>query len=288
MNRILRGTFPPMKRLFTKKISILFFLIFSACTIDRPEKHYILAERLWADEKYSEAVREFDKVTQKDPRGRLGLQALFRSAMTDTLFLSEHLRAIQKLKLYIDQSRSEEMIWEANKQIGEIFYTSLQHYGPAAEHYQALFEKPKKIPEAERGPLIFRLAKSLFYSGKFQEATVAYRLILKDYPNTPLAEKASFEIGVCHFTRGEQQPGGPEFTGAYREAISAYEEFLAKYPKSALAVQARFGIAGALEELDRLDEAFAKYHELKNLYPQPQVIQIKLIRIRERIAQRDQ
>ena len=89
------------------------------------KKHYILAEKLWANGKYQAAVNEFDKVIKKDPKGKLGLQALFRSAMTQTVFLSRHMEAMEKFKTYSDLSGDTEVSWSAQRQIGEILSEKL-------------------------------------------------------------------------------------------------------------------------------------------------------------------
>ena len=108
---------------------------------------------------------------------------------------------------------------------------------------------------------------------------------------SPLAEKAAYEIGVTYYTRGEQRTDneanrnlGPE---SYQDAIDAFEDFLKRYPKSELVPQARFGIASCLEEMDQLDAAYHAYESLRSTYPSPNVIEIKLARIRERKAQRN-
>ncbi len=48
-------------------------ILFSACTANHPKSRYLLAERLWTDGKYAAAVTEFERVSQRDPSGRLGL-----------------------------------------------------------------------------------------------------------------------------------------------------------------------------------------------------------------------
>jgi TolA-binding protein len=140
----------------------------------------------------------------------------------------------------------------------------------------------------------FRIAKSHFFLWHFADAIQAYETLIKSYPQTPWAEKASYEIGVTYFTRGEQHAGRGGLASmslardsdVYQEAIDAYEKFLKKYPNSELAPQARFGIAACLEEMDQLDAAFHAYEALRASYPSPKVIEIKLARIRERKAQR--
>ncbi|MGZ3687127.1 MAG: hypothetical protein ACXVBW_02430, partial [Bdellovibrionota bacterium] len=61
-------------------IALAAFLGLTACSVDSAKNHYVLAEKLWSDRKYQASVSEFEKVTAKDPHGKLGLQALYRAA----------------------------------------------------------------------------------------------------------------------------------------------------------------------------------------------------------------
>src|SRR5437868_649212 len=108
--------------------SFLFVLIFSACTLESNEKHFILAEKFWEKGDYAAAVSEFEKVIKRDKAGRLGAQALFRAAMTQTLFLSEHSQAVEKLRIYVESVGDTPNSWQAQKQIGEIYYSQVKDY----------------------------------------------------------------------------------------------------------------------------------------------------------------
>lgn len=256
-----------------------------ACSVDSAKNRYVLAEKLWTDKKYAASVTEFEKVRVKDPKGKLGQRALYRSAMTQMLFLSQYEEAERKFRQLIEISTDPDTQWDAQKQVGEILFSKTEHYDEAIQHYEGLI---KQRPDATEAPeFIFRMAKARFYLWRFDEAIRSYNEILKKHPTPPWAEKAAFEIGITYFTRGEQRPGGrgPGME-SYQEAIDAYGRFIKNYPKSELLPQAQFGIASCLEELDQLDAAFHAYESLLSTYPSPRVIQIKLARIRERKAQR--
>jgi TolA-binding protein len=253
--------------------------------VDSARNHYVLAEKLWTDRNYSAAVSEFEKVILKDPRGKLGLQALYRAAMTQHLFLGQYNDAIRKFQSYIQGSADLNAIWEAQLQIGEILYSKTESYDLVIYHYRSLL---KQKPNATEAPeFLFKIGKSYFYQFQFGEAVTVYQELMKAFPRSPWAEKAMYEIGATYFTRGEQ---GSESQSsdheAYEEAIQAFRKFIQRYPQSRFLAEAKFGIASCLEELDQLEPAYHAYTELKQSYPSPNVIEIKLIRIRERIAQR--
>lgn len=265
-------------------VALLVVVFGTSCGLDGTKKRYVLAERFWTDGKYESAVTEFSRVYSRDPKSRLGHQALFRAAMTQAYFLSQYSDAIRKFRAYTEIEKDPSSVWEARRQIGELLFSKLERYDQAATYYQELLKLlPAHDPE---GPFFqYRVARSDFFLRKFDDALKAYQELVKTYPSSSYAEKAAFELGSTYFIRGEQlQENGTE---SYQKAMAAYQLFLRKYPSSGLTPQAKFGIASCLEEMDQLDRAYQAYEELKSTYPSPQVIQIKLARIKERKAQRN-
>lgn len=270
--------------------SLLCLALGSACSIDSAKNHYVLGEKLWSDRNYSAAVSEFEKVITKDPRGKLGMQATYRAAMTQYLFLGEYSNAIRKFRNYADISTDPASVWDSQLQIGEILFSSTDQYDQAVVHYRSLLkQKPESAQAAE---FSFRIGKSQFFLFQFGEAIETFQELIQKYGHSASfaiwAERAAFEIGVTYFTRGEHRPEGKDLnTPDYQAAIQAYENFIKTYPKSTLVPEARFGVASCLEELNQLDDAYAAYAALKGHYPSPNVVEIKLNRIRQRITQRN-
>ena len=262
------------------------FLALAGCSGNTAKSHYLLAERLWNDARYEAAVTEFEKVVSRDTKGKLGLQALYRAALTEELYLNQYDNAVKKFRQFTENSQDTREIWEARKQIGEILFSKTEQYEQAIQYYRDLIRMKPDAPEVPE--FLFRIAKSQFYRWQFNEAVAAYRELTKTYPKTQWGERAAFEIGVTQFTRGEQHPSGNgPGMGAYRDAIAAYKNFVNRYPTSNLVPQAQFGIGSCFEELDLLDAAISQYQSILNTYPSPNVIKIKLARIKDRRAQRN-
>jgi TolA-binding protein len=260
----------------------------NSCGLSSTKKQYVLAETLWTEGNYAASVNEFEKVHARDPKGKLGLQALFRAAATQAFFLNQPEEAIRKYKQYAEVSEDEETAWEAQLQIGEILFMKLEKYDQAMQQYQMLLQKK---PTDKDAPLfLFRVGKSQFFLRKFKEAVATWQQLTEKFPTSPLAEQASYEMGVALYTRGEQSVDGraaATTAQSYQQAMKMFEGFIKKYPTSKLVPQAKFGIASCLEELDDLDGAYKAYEALKSTYPSPNVITVKLVRIRERKAQRN-
>lgn len=258
----------------------------AGCSVDSAKNHYLLAEKLWTDRKYGAAVSEFERVTAKDPNGKLGKQALFRAATTQSLFLSQYGDAVRKFREYVQINPDDPSAWQAQLHVGDILYSKLEQYDQAIQHYQKLLKLNPKIPEAPE--FLFRIAKSQFYLLRFDEAVSTFQSVEKEYPFTSWAEKAAFETGATYFTRGEQGSRYKnKIADGYSAALHAYERFLGQYPKSTLVSSAQFGVASCLEELNQLEEAFKAFSKLRKSYPSPNVVEIKLSRIQERLAQQN-
>lgn len=267
-------------------LCLLFAGTLFACSSDSAKNRYLLAEKLWTDGKYASAVSEFEKVREKDPKSKLGMQALFRAAMTQNIYLAQYGEAVRNFKAFIATGGEETLAWEAQKQIGEILFSKTEQYDQAITHYRMLIklkQDSQEVPEFN-----YRIGKSAFYLGRFDDAVSTFEELVNKFPTTPSAERAAYEIGIAFFTKGEQKRlNQPKAVSPYQTAIAAFRSFIQKYPTSNLIPEARFGIANCLEEVDQLDAAQQEYEAIKDTYPSPKVIQIKLIRIRERKSQRN-
>jgi TolA-binding protein len=259
-----------------KLIAFVAVLALMGCTVQGAKRSYILAERFWSDGNYADSVREFEKVVKADPKNALGMQALFRAAMTQTLFLDQHTEALEKLKTYLQLTEDPEMSWNARKEVGEILYSKQRKYSEALSWYQELlYQRPRSKDAPE---LHYRIARCQFFLWKFSDSIQTLKEIESKYPGTTWAEKAAFEIGMTLFTQADDEGGGSSFTAV----IQAFEAFTRRYPNSTSVPHAQFWIAASLEELERLDEAYARFEALKAQHPEPHLVEVKLKRIQER------
>jgi TolA-binding protein len=206
--------------------------------------------------------------------------------MTETLYLNRHADAVRKFRAFIDQSEDLDAAWDAQKQIGEIYFNKTEQYDQAIIHYRALLKQ--KDGAVEAAEFLYRIARSHFFLWQFDDAIAVYKEIIRRNARTPWAERAAFEIGSTIFTKLAHESNRATSAEGYQEAIDAFEKFIRVYPKSQFVPEARFGIASCLESMDKLDMAYQHFETLKTSYPSPNVIEIKLVRIKERKAQRSQ
>lgn len=244
------------------------------CNLQTGRSRYILAERLFNDRKYAAAVQEFQKIIDSEQKSSLAQQALFRMGVAQYLYLGKYTEAAKSFRQFTFLSQDTAMVYQAEKNIGEIYFVKIEDYKSALEQYlRILGNYPDSL---DKGFFKMRIARCYYNLLKFEEAVSRYEQIRKEFANTTLAEEALYQIGNTFYTKGDHE-----------KAIDAFEDLLVKYPKSSFAVSAQFGIANCYEEMDHLDEAFALYKKIKDIYPSPKVIEMKMRRVSERKSNRN-
>ena len=245
-----------------------------ACNIQGGRSHYVLAERLFNDHKYAASVQEFRKVVDNDPKSQIAQQALFRIATIQYLYLGAYAEAVKSFRHFTFLSQDTNLVYEAEKNIGEILFSKTEDFRGALEQYSRLLGKYPDSPD--RDFFTFRMAKSSYHNLKFDDAIRHYQALLKEFPHSSYAEESLYQIGNSYYTKGE-----------YELAVEAFEEDLVRFPKGKYSLFAQFGIAVCYEELDQLDEAYAIYKRIKDVYPSKNIVELKLKRVQDRRAKRN-
>lgn len=267
-------------------LALVFFAL-SACTSQNPRDRFMLAEKLWQEKNYAAAVVEYEKVVQKDPSSDLGIEAAFRAANTQTLFLGEHLGALKKLNRIIEVNREHRLAHPANRLIGEILFTKLEQNEQAIQHYEKMLENYPEDPAKDE--YTYRIGKAQFHLLRFDDSIKTFRIVVEKYPQSESAKLARFAIGVSEQTKGHQQQSKEARLAqdSFKQAVKDYTDFIVRYPNDPLVLDAKFEIGNSLEELDQVDAAYEKFEEILEKYPNRNVVELKLKRIRERKSQKN-
>lgn len=279
-----------MKRAGTLSFGFLLAALSAACTVKSAREHYIVAERLWGDGNYKGAAQEFERAASKDPSGSLGMQALFRASMTQTLFLDQPVDAVKNLKKYLEIALANPagaQTFPAKLLLGEIMFSKLNQYEQVIPHYQALLAEKPDAPEAAE--LLFRIGKSHLYLWQFEKAVDVFQDVLKRFPKSSQAERAAYEIGVAYFTGGEQKFSAEGEAGidAFQSAIRAFQTFLRQHPNSGLRDDAKLMMANCYEELDQLNDAYALLKEIEPIHTAKNLIRLRMRRIEQRLTRKN-
>lgn len=203
------------------------------------------------------------------------------------MFLNEHLSALKKLNRIIEVNREHRLAHPANKLIGEILFSKLEQYEAAIQHYEKMLENYPADPAKDE--YAYRIGKAQFHLLRFDDSIKTFRLVVEKYPTSESAKLARFAIGVSEQTKGHQQQSKEARLAqdAFRKAVKEYSDFIARYPNDPLVLDAKFEIGNSLEELDQVDAAYGKFEEILEKYPNRNVVEMKLKRIRDRKNQKN-
>ena len=101
------------------------------------------------------------------------------------------------------------------------------------------------------------IAEQYYYSNQYEKAIGEINQIVNTYSGTRSAGKATYLLANCYFE-----------TGNYEDAKQNYERYVDKYHHNKILTAASLaGIAGSLEQLNRIDEAAHYYEEAGRKYP---------------------
>ncbi|RYZ72129.1 MAG: tetratricopeptide repeat protein [Proteobacteria bacterium] len=268
-------------------LGLVLLMAIMGCTSQSPRARFLMAEKLWQEQRYEAAVAEYDKVQQKEGPSDLGIQALLRSAQTETLFLNHHLSAIRRLNRLLEMKSGTPIAKDADKLIGEILFQRLEAYDQAITQYTRMIEKDERDPD--RPEYFYRVGKSQYYLTRFNEAAQTYEALIRLFPSSRWAEKSQYDLGLTWSAlAGQRQVRGESASEAWKTAIMEFEQFKKTYGQSPLITHVEFDIASCYEELEQLTEAEEILSRIKFSDPREQaLVDQKLNRIKSRKTQKN-
>lgn len=243
-------------------------LLAAGCNARSPETKYHLAEKLLEDKKYEAAISEFQDIVDKSPASALGQDAQLKIAQIQHLYLGRSQDAIESYGEFLKRSKDPAKKREVERTMGDLQFQNLENYNDAISVYTKLVKESPQSPDAEE--LIYRLGRAFFLKAQFVDAIKVFQHQVKNFPNGELRWKGELEIG-----------NALSGAGKCPEAIKHFDTIVAGAPKPQR-VLAAFGKASCYEELDDLDNAYELFSSIKEEYPTPAVIELKMQKIKRR------
>jgi TolA-binding protein len=259
-----------------KKILLVFLIgiMLAGCDVfdKAASNEYEAATKRWNAGDYQAAVGLYFELVKAHPSSPQADDALYWAGVTQFLYLGESEKALQTLRLLLKTYPRREMAPHAQWYIAQIYELGYNDYGRAIEEYRKAAAYSNRDVR-EKG--LFNVAECLFRTGKIQEARETWLRQVAEFPDGPQSRLAYFRLGTAAFSKGELDQS-EQF---YRKAIEHNND-------KELLIKAKFALAESLELGDRLTEALAIYKEIEPLYPNPEVIQIKINALKHRIAKK--
>jgi tetratricopeptide (TPR) repeat protein len=247
---------------------LLSFLAMPACNVNSSQNKFILADRLHEDKKYDAAINEYQDVVNKEPFSELGTKALQKIAETQHLYLGRMKEAQASYKLYLKRVKDESERQRTLRVLARLAFEEFEDYTEAIQLYMDLLAKGPTEIDAEEYE--FQIGRALFLQSKFIESIESFEQLKQRHPNGKFLIRADLEIANAWSARGK-----------CREAIVIYKKVTdTKDPQ--LTPLAKFAESACYEDLDDLDNAYELLESIKTSYPSPQVVELKMNKIKRR------
>lgn len=250
-----------------------------SCSIQGQSERFLEAEDLWSKKNYSAAVADFDWVVKEDPSGSLGLQALYRASMTRTLFLGEHERALNGLKLVIERAPNSDLAFASRREVAEILANKLNRCSAAIEWIQAMLSEQNFGNETE-AELRLKAARCQNRLGRLKEASESYEKMLTKPISSQLSLRAKLELGYVILGRANED------LKLIDQALSIFQSVADQGKGLPIEAEALFGVANAYEEKGKLSEALVVYESLRKKFEPRVVLLTRLARVEQRIKRK--
>lgn len=281
------------RRLLAK--ALMLALLLAACGGSGIKADYILAEKLWQEKNYLSSARLFERVFNKDQKSKLGQQALYRAATTQMLFMRDDAEAARLFQKYIEIAPKGDAVHDARIQLGEIWYSRTQQYDLAIQHYRRMIRENPGAPENVQW--LYRIGRAQYFLWQFEESIQTFDSLVAQSSSGSLVAEAAYQSAAGrlalasqpHSTLSDDEDptGVSESTRPLlKAAIRAFEQVETRYPGTSAAKQAALALVSCYEEEGLWEEALSKAAGLGETYPVPQVVKIRIQRIKERLARR--
>ncbi len=249
-----------------RPITLLIFLLLTACTERRQAKQLQTSDKLLNNGDISGAVESLAKVIALKPDSIHSTKAYYKMGSIAETYLQDIERAIFNYQEYIRHASATKdnlAIYEVRKKIAALRFDEMAPNDKAIAAYSQLLEL---YPEGvERDFFQWRLAESYFRQNHFEEARSEYQRLGEHFPNSNYLPKARYQIGNSYYLEGK-----------YEIALSALKQMLKLHPESEYSVEAQFQIGQCLEQLEQWDKALNVYEQLKGRYLAADVLEFKI------------
>ena len=269
---------------------------------DTPTAQMDWATGLFEARDYARSSKEFIRLVRAYPRSELAPDAQYLAGVSFEMMgragaaFSAYKRVVE---IYPFSQRFKDSI-EREFLIAEEFFSGkrMELIGPikvpaldkAIEIYEHVVQHAPYGEYADRAQM--RLGDCTIRQRRYEEANRAFQKVVDEYPNSPLLEKAKFNVAFCARQLSLKASYDQSATD---EAIGWYEKFIAGHPNSELIPQAQESLkalktikADGLAQIARFYETQGKpaaaavyYREITEKYPDTEPAAQAVARLKE-------
>lgn len=206
--------------------------------------HYRMGEYAYAQQKYPEAITEYELVTKNWPESTLVPSALYGLGWSQ-LSQGKYDAAVPPLTTLIDKHAQSDLVPRGRYARG-LAEQQLKKFAEAQADLDAFV---KALPEAEE------VADAKYVIGlcqvgleKFPEAATTFEALLKDQPDYTGSDKVRYELAWALKSQDQND-----------KAVDVFAALVEKNPMSPLAAESQYHVAEKLYAEEKFAEAAPKY-----------------------------
>lgn len=260
-----------MRVLSFSKANVCAALFLVGCSFSFSSLEFHRGQRAAEKRDFNEAVKHFKRVIAKEPESETAIKAAREAARLSLFETKQFMEAVQFYKHLVKFSDSEKERREAQGRIANIYFEKLADYPRAIEEYNKLLLLQNSDDEVV--DYHFNLARAHFYLNHFSEAQNEIEMALKAAQNPDKKFDLMMFLGNIYFN-----------TKRASLAIKIYEDLVKSHPARSKTDNVAMNIIVCYEEIEAFDKAIEKLEEMRPGYSDPEFLDLKIKRLRERKA----
>ncbi len=259
-----------MKFLCRLLMLVFIKLTLVGCSLSFQKIDFRSAQSLSERGKFKQAVDKYSRVVKRHPEDKLALEAARRAARISSFEVKDFSRAAEFYHHLVLYSPDQSERVEAQKSLVDIYFDKQLNYEDAVIELSRLLPL---VDTAERFGIKLKLARAHFYLNNLPQALVEVEdLIVKSPPDEVAFEALLFKGNILQTEK------------RLSEATKVFLEIQKKYPLRAQSENVGMSLAVCYEEQGDLKSAIGVLEDLREHHPQPDFIQIRINKLRERVA----
>ena len=249
-----------------KRIVFIIALVLMGCSNFSDFK---TAKDLVRERKFYNAIEYYLSFVYKNPEHPRSPEALFEIGKIQQMMLGEVDKSIETYRKLVANYPINIYTVQAQRRIADIFKNNYSNYRQALTEYDKLI---RAVPNDKSAAEVqFEIADCYTLLHEYDQADLEYQALIEKYPLYENIEQVFVKKGTNAY-----------ISGKYEMAIENYQKALNLFPETKFKSDVIFGLASSYDELDDFEKASTYYRQIKDTYPSPKVIDIRLAGIEKR------
>ncbi len=244
-------------------------LLLSSCELSTARLEYNRAIRAKKNQDYEVSLKYFKRVAKRKPETSLALESAIQGARLAHFDVQDYNSAIELYKFIIIYSDKLSVVYEAQFELANLYYSKTLNYKKAIIEYSKLLQ----LKNSTKNKIIIKtnIAKSQYHLNNFYQANVEIKELLKE----DISEEKKFEILLFK--------GNTLVTiKKHKQAISVFKKLIIDYPDRSLKEKVFLNVSVCFEEMSDFKSAIKIIDGQKGKYPDTDFLDHKIRRLQQR------